>query len=96
MHPSKELRSEIRSFIEQNYLLGQSNNFADDASLLEHQVMDSTGVLELVSFLEGHFGVQVADDERSACRGKEFRDGPADAGTPAGDDGDLARQAECI
>ena len=44
MHPSKELRSEIRSFIEQNYLLGQSNNFADDASLLEHQVMDSTGV----------------------------------------------------
>jgi len=63
MHPSKELRSEIRSFIEQNYLLGQSNNFADDASLLEHQVMDSTGVLELVSFLEGHFGVQVADEE---------------------------------
>ncbi|MFO1456152.1 MAG: acyl carrier protein [Steroidobacteraceae bacterium] len=63
MHPSKELRSEIRSFIEQNYLLGQSNNFADDASLLEHQVMDSTGVLELVSFLEGRFGVQVADEE---------------------------------
>ncbi|MFO1426569.1 MAG: hypothetical protein U1F11_06270 [Steroidobacteraceae bacterium] len=58
-----ELRSEIRSFIEKNYLLGQSNGFADDASLLEHQVMDSTGVLELVSFLESQYGVLVADEE---------------------------------
>ena len=63
MHPSKELRSEIRSFIEQNYLLGQSNNFADDASLLEHQVMDSTGVLELIEYLEAEFAIRVVDTE---------------------------------
>jgi acyl carrier protein len=53
----------IRSFIEKNYLLGAANSFADDASLLEHQVLDSTGVLELVAFLEQHFGVKVEDDE---------------------------------
>lgn len=63
MNSSKELHSEIRSFIEKNYLLGQSNDFADNTSLLEHQIMDSTGVLELVSFLESHYGVQVSDEE---------------------------------
>jgi acyl carrier protein len=34
-----------------------------DASLLEEGILDSTGVLELVSFLEQHFGITVSDDE---------------------------------
>ncbi len=58
-----ELRSSIREFIESNFMLGEANGFADDASLLESQVMDSTGVLELVSFLESAYDVHVADED---------------------------------
>jgi acyl carrier protein len=36
---------------------------ADDDSLLETGVLDSTGVLELIEFLEEDFGVQVTDAE---------------------------------
>lgn len=63
MSPSAQLRISIRRFIESNYLLGATSGLADDASLLESQVMDSTGVLELVSFLESSYEVQVADEE---------------------------------
>ena len=63
MSPSPELRSSIRRFIESNYMLGEANRLADADSLLESQVMDSTGVLELVSFLESSYEVQVADEE---------------------------------
>lgn len=59
-----QLKSEIRSFIVENFLYGQSENgFTDDASFLEKGLIDSTGVLELVSFVEEKYGISVADDE---------------------------------
>jgi acyl carrier protein len=55
---------EIRRFIVDNFLFGQTSAVPDDdASLLENGVIDSTGVLELVSFLEENFQVQVEDAE---------------------------------
>ncbi len=55
---------EIRQFVVENFLFGQSSAIPDeDASLLENGVIDSTGVLELVSFLEEQFQVQVEDTE---------------------------------
>ena len=35
----------------------------DDASLMEQGIVDSTGVLELIGFLERTFGISVADTE---------------------------------
>ncbi|MCL4493083.1 MAG: acyl carrier protein [Nitrospirae bacterium] len=59
-----QLKSEIKGFIVQNFLYGQrDNDFNDDASFLGKGIIDSTGVLELVSFVEGAFGILVADDE---------------------------------
>jgi acyl carrier protein len=60
---SPAVRHAVRDFIQENYLLDGSNDLSDEDSLLERQVMDSTGVLELVSFLEETFGVKVEDDE---------------------------------
>jgi acyl carrier protein len=57
-------RSEIRQFIVDNFMFGQqTQNFADDASFLENGIIDSTGVLELVAFVEQNFGVSVADED---------------------------------
>jgi acyl carrier protein len=54
---------EIRSFIIENFLFGDGHLISDTAPLLESHIIDSTGVLEIVSFLEQHFGIQVEDEE---------------------------------
>jgi acyl carrier protein len=61
---SKVIRSAIRNFIEENFLFQIGDqNLADDQSLLEAGVVDSTGVLELVAFLEDTFHLQIADKD---------------------------------
>ena len=57
------LTGEIRCFIIGNFLLGKEGTFSNDASFLEEGILDSTGVLELVSFLEETYGVEIAEDE---------------------------------
>ena len=56
-------RDKVRGFIVEHFLFGQGANFQDDASFLEQGIMDSTGVLELVAFLDETFGVKVSDEE---------------------------------
>jgi acyl carrier protein len=54
----------IRSFIIENFLFGdESRTPAADDSFLELGIIDSTGVLELVTFLEQSFGLKVKDAE---------------------------------
>ena len=61
---SDVIRSAIRNFIEENFLFQIGDqNLADDQSLLEAGVVDSTGVLELVAFLEDTFHLQIADKD---------------------------------
>ncbi len=59
-----QLESEIRNFIVENFLYGQNdNNLGDNVSFLETGIIDSTGVLEMVSFIEEKYGVSVEDEE---------------------------------
>lgn len=54
----------IRAFIIDNFLFGDtSQEIADDTSLIDNNLVDSTGVLELVFFLETTFDIKVADTE---------------------------------
>ena len=54
----------IRDFIIENFLFGDSSNGLQDTdSLLEKGIIDSTGVLELVSHLEETYGIKVEDEE---------------------------------
>jgi acyl carrier protein len=54
----------VRRFIGENFLFRDDGDaIAHEASLLEAGIIDSTGVLELVSFLETTFGIEVQDDE---------------------------------
>lgn len=56
------VKNEIRSFIVENFLFGDTDRpLDDDMSLIENDVVDSTGILELVSFLEERYGIAVAD-----------------------------------
>jgi len=54
---------EIRRFITTNFYVADPAKLADDASFLDQGIIDSTGVLEVVTFLEDKFGIVVGDSE---------------------------------
>jgi acyl carrier protein len=58
-----EVARKVRAFLVDSFLLGDDDGFADDESLLDSGVVDSTGVMEVVSFLEETFAIAVDDDE---------------------------------
>ena len=63
---NQELRLQLRSFIKDNFLFGREGMLVgDDESLVENGIIDSTGVLELTSFLEQQYGISVTDEELS-------------------------------
>lgn len=57
-----EIRKKIRAFIVENFLFGK-DDLKDDVSFLDEGIIDSTGILELVSFLEETFNLEVDDDD---------------------------------
>jgi acyl carrier protein len=58
------IREEIRQFVLESFILGDDGKaLLDDSSFLENGIIDSTGILELVEFLESRYGIKVEDDE---------------------------------
>ena len=60
--PNTSIQHRVREFVVQNFLFGQ-DNLAEDASFLETGIIDSTGVLELVGFIESTFAIAVQDHD---------------------------------
>ena len=58
-----ELKEKIRAFVIENFLFGSDDGLSDESSFLEEGIIDSTGILELVSFLEEEFGITIEDEE---------------------------------
>lgn len=56
-------RERVRQFIVNNFYLTDASSLSDDSSLLREGVVDSTGVLEVINFLEREFGIQIRDEE---------------------------------
>jgi acyl carrier protein len=56
-------RKRIRAYIIDNLMLGHADGLDDDASLLESGILDSTGAIEMVAFLETAFAITIADHE---------------------------------
>lgn len=54
---------EIRDFIIANFLFGEAGSLQNDSSFIGDGVIDSTGILELVMFLENTYGVKVQPEE---------------------------------
>jgi acyl carrier protein len=58
------IKAQVKSFVIDNFLMGRrADDLADATSFLERSILDSTGFLELIAFLEDRFGIQVADEE---------------------------------
>ena len=58
------IKDKIKIFITEKFLLGDKFKTPnEDQSFLEKGIIDSTGILELVSFIEETFGVKLEDEE---------------------------------
>lgn len=57
------LTKQIRDFVTTNFYVADPQTLEDNTSLLDHGIIDSTGVLEVIMFLETAFGVTVEDAE---------------------------------
>ena len=53
----------VKEFIIGNFLFGDDSMLPEDSSFLEAGIIDSTGILELVTFLEEKFFIKIEDDE---------------------------------
>ena len=56
-------KEKIRSFIVDNFYVPETANLADDTPLIESGIVDSTGVLEVVAFLEETFDIAIPDED---------------------------------
>ena len=58
------IRTALREFIVENFLFGVDDaNLTDQASFLEAGIVDSTGILELVTFVEAEYAISIEDEE---------------------------------
>jgi len=61
---SDGIRGKIRDYIQDRFMIGKPlNSLKDNDQLLEKGILDSTGVLELVGFIEEYFAFSVEDAE---------------------------------
>jgi acyl carrier protein len=59
-----EVKAKLREFVSGNFLLGKSaSEVGDTDSFLESGIVDSTGILEFVGYLQETWGIEVADEE---------------------------------
>ena len=57
------LQDKLHNYIVDNYLFGGNRPLADTDSFLDLGIIDSTGILEVVSYIEGEFGITIESEE---------------------------------
>jgi acyl carrier protein len=58
-----EITVQVRQYITENFYVSDVTKLTDETSFLDHGIIDSTGVLEVIGFLEQQFDIRVEDDE---------------------------------
>jgi acyl carrier protein len=58
-----DYRETVTEFVIENFLFGDGDRLKDDTSFIEGGIVDSTGIMELVAFLEETYGIVVEDEE---------------------------------
>lgn len=59
-----DTKSQLRNYIVENFLFGDTETeFADSDSFMEKGIIDSTGILEIITFIEENYDIKIEDDE---------------------------------
>ena len=60
----QNIKQEIREYIVDSFLFGDNEtSFADDDSFMENGILDSTGILDVILFIEEKYNIKVEEDE---------------------------------
>jgi len=59
----QDVKTVVRKFLLDNFVMGGDLAIADNASFMESHILDSTGFIELITFIEETYGVKVEDEE---------------------------------
>jgi acyl carrier protein len=60
----QDVKKVVRAYILENFLMGDTGTqLEDEHSFLDHHIIDSTGFIELVTFLESNYNIQIKDEE---------------------------------
>ena len=63
MNPGAVVKK-VREYVIENFLVGDEEaGFSDEQSFLETGLIDSTGILEVILFLENEFDLEISDEE---------------------------------
>jgi acyl carrier protein len=58
------VKDTVKAFLLDNFLMGSGDqDIQDETSFMESHILDSTGFIELINYLEEQFEIQVTDDE---------------------------------
>lgn len=60
---TSDVKQQVRQFILDNFMMAAAAEIPDEASFMDRHIIDSTGFLELISFVEQTFDIQVTDEE---------------------------------
>ena len=58
-----EIKENIKEFVVENFLFGEEGKLENDTDFFEKSIIDSTGILELVCFVEETCNLTISDDE---------------------------------
>jgi len=58
-----EVSSKVRNYIITTFLFGDDSRLSDETSFLDNSILDSTGMLELISFIEQEFAISIDPSE---------------------------------
>jgi acyl carrier protein len=57
------IKEQVRTFILESFYVSDPSELTDDLSLIDSGIVDSTGMLDVILFLETEFGISVQDHE---------------------------------
>ena len=63
MQNAEQTKEQVRQFIVTNFLFGDGGRLQETTSFLQSGIIDSTGILELITYLEETYGIKIQDDE---------------------------------
>ena len=63
MHQPDIVSEQIKTFIFGQFPLARTNNVTNDRALLESGILDSLGILDIVTFIEATYEINVIDDD---------------------------------
>ncbi|MEJ2545556.1 MAG: acyl carrier protein [Calditrichaceae bacterium] len=59
-----DTNKQLRDYIVENFLFGDTDTeFSDSDSFMEKGIIDSTGILEVITYIEENFNIKIEDDE---------------------------------